>query len=92
MTLSENIEENITTTNKRPRGRPINPARHLPDGSYNKQCLDPEYYKNWYHKHYCVPYTCELCGRKLANNQKVKTHQASAVCKKTQYKLINGST
>ena len=50
MTLSENIEENIEEhiifNTKRPRGRPINPDRHLPDGSYNEECLDPEYAKH----------------------------------------------
>ena len=44
-------EEDIIFNTKRPRGRPINPDRHLPDGSYNKRCLDPEYGKNIIIKH-----------------------------------------
>ena len=88
MTLSENIEENITTTtNKRTRGRPINPARHLPDGSYNKRCLDPEYGKKYYYKTYRVNYTCSICGKELTTNQKIKRHENSAFCLKAKQKL-----
>jgi hypothetical protein len=91
ISLSNNLidtDEEIIAM-EREKGRPTNPARHLPDGTYNKQCLDPEYGKKWYHKRYCVPYTCGICGRTLANDQKIKQHENSALCQKAKKKLEN---
>ena len=82
-------DEEIIIETEKPRGRPINPVRHRPDGTYNKQCLDPEYAKRWYHKRFCVPYTCGTCGRTLANDQTIKQHESTAVCPKANKKFEN---
>ena len=66
-----------------------NPARYLPDGRYDNKPLDKEYFKIYYHKKWCVPYTCGICGRTLANDQKVKQHENSAVCQKAKKQLEN---
>ncbi len=68
-----------------------NPARHLPDGRYDNKPLDPDYFKKYYHKKWCVPYTCGICGRTLANSQKIKQHENSAICLKAKHKLENVS-
>jgi len=88
--INTDSEEHIdNVVEKRPRGRPINPARHLPDGRYNKEPLDPEYYKKYYHIRYCEKYTCGICGKTLANSQKVKSHEKSTFCLKAKQKLEN---
>lgn len=85
--LNDSEEDIIIIMTKRSRGRPINPDRHLPDGSYNKQCLDPEYAKKYYYKTFRVNYTCTICGKELATNQKIKRHENSAFCLKAKLKL-----
>ena len=91
ITLSNNLidtDEEVIIKTKKPKGRPINPARHI-GGKVNNNPLDPEYYKKYYHRRFCVPYTCGICGRTLANEQKIKQHENSAVCQKAKKKLEN---
>jgi hypothetical protein len=66
-----------------------NPARHLPDGRYDNKPLDKEYFKKYYHNKWCVPYTCSICGRTLANDQKIKQHENSAICQGAKKQLEN---
>ena len=93
ISLSNNLidtdEETKVMNIKKSRGRPINPVRHLPNGKVNNNPLDPEYYKKYYHKRWCTPYTCGICGRNLANEQKIKQHENSAICQKAKKKLEN---
>ena len=88
--IDSETNEEVVITIKRPRGRPINPIRHKPDGTYNKQCLDPEYGKNYYYKTYRKEYCCSICGKTLTTNQKIKRHENSVFCLKAKYKLENG--
>ena len=90
-TLSNNLidtDEEIIALKKK-RTKALNPARHLPDGKYDNKPLDKEYFKKYYHKKWCVPYTCGICGRTLANDQKIKQHENSAFCLKAKHKLEN---
>ena len=92
ISLSNNLidtDEEIIAM-KRGKGRPKNPARHNPDGTYNKQCLDPEYGKHYYYKTYRKEYCCGICGKILTTNQKTKRHENSAFCLKAKSKLENG--
>ena len=80
--LSESsVEEPSQKANKKRGAKITNPARWLPDGTYDNSLLDPEYYKKYYHRKYCTPYTCE-CGVKLCNEQKLKRHLLTARCQK----------
>ena len=36
--------------------------RKLPDGTYDKKPLDPEYFKKYYHSHGLQIITCYRCG------------------------------
>ena len=87
MTQTFNTDSEESNDKKRPKGRPINPARHLPDGKYNNNPLDPEYYKKYYHSYYCEPYTCSICGKTLANKQQVRRHEKTTACLKAKQQL-----
>ncbi len=94
--MTQEIINNLTDTDEelvimRRTRLAYNPARHLPDGKYDSKPLDKEYFKKYYHKKYCVPYTCGICGRTLANDQKIKQHENSAVCQKAKKHLENVS-
>ena len=91
ITLSNNLidaDEEIIAM-KRGKGRPINPARHI-DGKHYNGPLDPEHYKNYYHKNFRKEYCCGICGKTLQTSQLIKRHENSAFCLKARYKLENG--
>ena len=68
-----------TSTEPRPTRRPRNPERHKPDGTYNAKPLDPEYFKNYYHKAK-QPKECEVCGKVLASGSHMKRHRGTNKC------------
>ena len=87
-TDSETNEE-VVIKIKNPRGRPINPDRHI-DGKYNNKPFDPEYFKKYYYKTFRKEYCCSICGKILETTQRIKRHEQSAFCLKAKYKLENG--
>ena len=53
--------------------------RRLPDGSYNKQPLDPEYYKKYYHTRGAELINCIRCGVECRKNYLSK-HMRTSKC------------
>ncbi len=51
----------------------------MPDGSYNAKPLDPEYFKNYYHRSK-EAIECEVCGKTLASGSHMKRHRATNHC------------
>ena len=74
MTSTETSNE----TQQRTR-RPRNPDRHLADGAYNAKPLDPDYFKNYYHKSK-EPKECEVCGKTIASGSHMKRHRQTNHC------------
>ena len=62
-------------------------SRKMPDGTYNNKPIDPEYFKNYYRKHYSCQYTCLICGKELNNIQKIKRHEMTKFCLKARNTL-----
>ncbi len=81
--LSESsVEEPSQKANKKRGAKITNPARWLPDGTYDNSPLDPEYYKKYYHAKFGHQYTCEVCGSVLGSTQKINRHLSTKKCQK----------
>ena len=68
----------------RKKGEIGNPQRYLPDGTYNKKPLDPEYHKKYYREviAHSGPCLCEICGITLANKQGLSKHLKTQFCRR----------
>ena len=63
-------------------------ARLMPDGSYNKKPLDPEYYKKYWQEKLLIKIECPRCGI-FTGKGKMSRHYTSGLCiKKTQARLL----
>ena len=61
--------------------------RQLPDGTYDKKPLDPEYFKKYYHSHGLQIITCYRCGAECRKNYLSK-HLNATKCLKGLYKFL----
>ena len=66
--------------------------RLMPDGTYNKKPLDPDYYKNyWKTKLASVKVECPRCGT-LTGKCKIARHYTTALCiQKTQDRIVENA-
>ena len=77
---SDSDNSNIEPPKKK-MGRPITALwRYRPDGTYNKNCADPNQY---YRDHIAFKINCPLCS-KLVGQQKIKRHQSTTLCMKNR--------
>ncbi len=51
----------------------------MPDGSCDAKPLDPEYFKNYYHRSK-EPIECEVCGKTLPSGGHMMRHRATNHC------------
>ena len=59
----------------RGRGRPKNPNRHRPDGTYDRKPLDHHYHRNYYKKHKKIS-ICPMCHKEMMENY-VRVHMTT---------------
>ena len=67
-------------------GRPLTAWRHLEDGSYNSQAIDPEYSTKYWRTHYRKPYTCGICGGTINCCGAIARHEKSMHCQLAKLK------
>ena len=68
-------------------GRPRTEWRHLENGKYNSQAVDPEYYKNYWREHFRKPYTCDICDTVISCcGSAVHKHKRSMRCQLAKLK------
>ena len=66
--------------------------RKLPDGTYDKKPLDPEYFKKYYHSHGLQIITCYRCGAECRKNYLSKHMNTSKRWKELSKFLANVKT
>ena len=62
--------------------------RRLPDGSYDKKPLDPDYFDKYYHSQGSQIITCHRCGSQCRKNYLSK-HMNTSKCWKETGRLLN---
>lgn len=67
-----------------------NPARHLPDGTYNSKPLDPDYFRKYWHEKLTVHIDCPRCGKSTGKG-KIARHFKSAACIKITSELLENA-
>ena len=65
---------------KKPQGRPRNPARWKENGTHITGSLTPGYYKKRYLEINKITTTCPYCGTEIQYLDNVKTHQKTKKC------------
>lgn len=80
-TTEENFSESSDTPQTKKRGKPINPDRHLPDGTYNNKPLDPDYFKKYYMEKTKGKVQCSCCGS-MVEKSGIARHKRSSICAK----------
>ena len=74
-------QESVETLIINKGGRPKNPDRHLPDGSYNSKPFDPLYFKKYYQlKVKGRPVECARCGGLVCDALHMTMHQKTRKC------------
>jgi hypothetical protein len=54
---------------------PITSTRWQPDGTYDKNPLDPKYFQKYYQKKLTTPFTCPDCGRTISRKSNLSKHR-----------------
>ena len=76
----------MTEVEERPknkRGRPINPERHMLDGSSYKGPNDKDYFRKYYHEKMRKEMTCAMCKQTVVVGSYSK-HVLSKKCQKAR--------
>ena len=79
------------TEEKKPeeaKKKPCAEWRYKSNGKYDKNPIDPEYFKIYWREHFQKPYTCLICEKVLSSCGIgcIKKHERSAKCQRAKLK------